>query len=181
MFHNLLFLGPGGRTVFQGGVDEADEYFAKLGFEKPKNVNPADFYMDVIGGVYENEGFDQNQLFQEYRQYQLQRDGVKSGVINQNEGVVNDDVNVDIVDGKVRKQSERDSQNIDSVELRSFKRTGENDEKQYQIHRSCQSGEFGLIWNHLKRNLSTVFKHDHGSSCNNFVNVSKIRFLMWVK
>ncbi|EDO49953.1 predicted protein, partial [Nematostella vectensis] len=48
MFHNLLFLGPGGRTVFQGSVDEAEEYFQCLGFEKPLNVNPADFYMDVI-------------------------------------------------------------------------------------------------------------------------------------
>ncbi|EDO42362.1 predicted protein, partial [Nematostella vectensis] len=50
MFHNLLFLGPGGRTVFQGSVDKAEEYFQRLGFEKPLNVNPADFYMDVIGG-----------------------------------------------------------------------------------------------------------------------------------
>ena len=128
--------------MFQGGVDEADEYFAKLGFEKPKNVNPADFYMDVIGGVYENEGLDQNQLFQEYKQYQLQRDGAKSDDVNQNEGVGNDDVNMDIVDGKLKKKHERDSQNIDSVELKRFERIGENVEKKYQVHESCQSSEF---------------------------------------
>ena len=51
MFHNILLLGPGGKTVYQGTVSDAAEYFsASLGFTPPANVNPADFYMDVIGG-----------------------------------------------------------------------------------------------------------------------------------
>ena len=75
MFHNLLFLGPGGRTVFQGGVEEAARYFEGLGFTKPENVNPADYYMDVIGGQYTEEGVDKSKLFEEYESYQCKRDG----------------------------------------------------------------------------------------------------------
>ena len=50
MFHNILLLGPGGKTVYQGTVSDAAHYFSSLGFNTPANVNPADFYMDVIGG-----------------------------------------------------------------------------------------------------------------------------------
>ena len=56
MFHKLLFLGPGGRTVYQGTVAGAEEYFKNMGFVVPANVNPADFYMDVIGGVIKKDG-----------------------------------------------------------------------------------------------------------------------------
>ena len=52
-FHKLLFLAPGGKTVFQGTVAEAENYFKNLGYQKPDKVNPADFYMDVIGGMCE--------------------------------------------------------------------------------------------------------------------------------
>ncbi|KAL9979697.1 hypothetical protein ACROYT_G017399 [Oculina patagonica] len=52
-FHKVLFLAPGGKTVFQGTVPEAENYFRDLGFVKPDQVNPADFYMDVIGGMCE--------------------------------------------------------------------------------------------------------------------------------
>ncbi|XP_065072396.1 uncharacterized protein LOC135696807 [Rhopilema esculentum] len=51
MFHKLLFLGPGGRTVYQGTVEGARDYFETLDFPCPPNINPADHYMDVIGGV----------------------------------------------------------------------------------------------------------------------------------
>ncbi|XP_048580933.1 putative white-brown complex homolog protein 30 [Nematostella vectensis] len=78
MFHNLLFLGPGGRTVFQGSVDKAEEYFQRLGFEKPLNVNPADFYMDVIGGLYVKDNFSPTQLFDEWETYQTERDAAPS-------------------------------------------------------------------------------------------------------
>ncbi|XP_028413508.1 ABC transporter G family member 28-like [Dendronephthya gigantea] len=50
MFHNILLLGPGGKTVYQGTVSGAATYFSSLGFNTPANVNPADYYMDVIGG-----------------------------------------------------------------------------------------------------------------------------------
>ena len=51
MFHNILLLAPGGRTVYQGSVPDAETYFASLGFIIPEHANPADFYMDVIGGA----------------------------------------------------------------------------------------------------------------------------------
>eukprot|EP00795_Rhopilema_esculentum_P012948 gene12948-3707_t len=51
MFHNILLLAPGGRTVYQGSVPDAETYFASLGFVIPEHANPADFYMDVIGGA----------------------------------------------------------------------------------------------------------------------------------
>ena len=54
-FHKVLFLAPGGKTVFQGTVPDAENYFDNLGFEKPAKVNPADFYMDVIGGMCERK------------------------------------------------------------------------------------------------------------------------------
>ncbi|RMX47630.1 hypothetical protein pdam_00015147, partial [Pocillopora damicornis] len=50
-FHKVLFLAPGGQTVFLGSVREAENYFDMLGFQVPEKVNPADFYMDVIGGL----------------------------------------------------------------------------------------------------------------------------------
>ena len=74
MFHNVLFLGPGGRTVFQGDVEEAERYFGGLGFAKPENVNPADYYMDVIGGQHAQEGVDKSKLFENYESYQSERD-----------------------------------------------------------------------------------------------------------
>jgi ABC-type multidrug transport system ATPase subunit len=48
LFDSVLFLAPGGRTVFQGGVDEASAYFGEIGYPVPAMSNPADFYMDVI-------------------------------------------------------------------------------------------------------------------------------------
>ena len=65
MFHKVLFLGPGGRTVYQGSVEGAKEYFDGMKYPCPANVNPADHYMDVIGGVVlkNNKKFDPNDLF----------------------------------------------------------------------------------------------------------------------
>ncbi|EDO37533.1 predicted protein, partial [Nematostella vectensis] len=58
--HKVLFLGPGGRTVFQGTVDESMAYFSSLNLRMPANVNPADFFMDVIGGLYDGKDADKN-------------------------------------------------------------------------------------------------------------------------
>jgi hypothetical protein len=48
LFDSVLFLAPGGRTVFQGAVPDAEAYFDRLGYGLPRNANPADYYMDVI-------------------------------------------------------------------------------------------------------------------------------------
>ncbi|XP_048580438.1 putative white-brown complex homolog protein 30 [Nematostella vectensis] len=71
--HKVLFLGPGGRTVFQGTVDESMAYFSSLNLRMPANVNPADFFMDVIGGLYDGKDADKNftsaKLFDEWENH----------------------------------------------------------------------------------------------------------------
>lgn len=68
-FHKVLFLAPGGRTVFLGTVPEAENYFERLGYQKPEKVNPADFYMDVIGGVCESSDESLGTLPERWEQY----------------------------------------------------------------------------------------------------------------
>lgn len=53
MFHDVLLLGKGGRTVYLGPSERALEYFESLGFPLPEAVNPPDFFMDVIAGAVE--------------------------------------------------------------------------------------------------------------------------------
>lgn len=50
MFDDVLILGKGGQTVFQGAVGSCMDYFASLGFDMPVHGNPADFLMDVVSG-----------------------------------------------------------------------------------------------------------------------------------
>lgn len=68
-FHKVLFLAPGGRTVFLGSVQEAENYFEMLGFQKPDKVNPADFYMDVIGGLCKDVDQSSSTLPERWEQY----------------------------------------------------------------------------------------------------------------
>jgi ABC-type multidrug transport system ATPase subunit len=56
MFHDVLLLGKGGRTVYLGPSEEALPYFENLGFKCPQHTNPADFFMDVISGLVHREG-----------------------------------------------------------------------------------------------------------------------------
>ena len=51
LFHEVLFLGKGGRTVFLGPATAAVPYFISLGFDLPANENPADFCLDIISGI----------------------------------------------------------------------------------------------------------------------------------
>jgi len=48
-------LGKGGRTVYLGPSDQALPYFESLGFHPPNRCNPADFFMDVIGGEFPDD------------------------------------------------------------------------------------------------------------------------------
>jgi len=50
LFHDLLLLGRGGRTVYLGPTERALEYFYGLGFDSPDRVNPADFFLDCTSG-----------------------------------------------------------------------------------------------------------------------------------
>ena len=82
MFHKLLFLGPGGRTVYQGTVAGAEEYFKNMGFVVPANVNPADFYMDVIGGVIKKDGekVEPIKLFNAWDKYRDEHSDVNQNI-----------------------------------------------------------------------------------------------------
>ena len=57
MFHKVLLLGKGGRTVYLGPSEKALTYFESIGFAAPPNINPADFMMDVIAGEIPREGY----------------------------------------------------------------------------------------------------------------------------
>ena len=87
MFHKLLFLGPGGRTVYQGDVKGAEAYFRDMGHTVPANVNPADFYMDVIGGVNHvgDEEFNPRILFEAWEDH-MKTDVEVDGVIKNENG-----------------------------------------------------------------------------------------------
>ncbi len=78
MFHNILLLGPGGKTVYQGTVSDAAEYFSSLGFHTPANVNPADFYMDVIGGSVKTEEDEEVDLFEAWNKNSALEEGTTS-------------------------------------------------------------------------------------------------------
>ena len=51
--------------MYQGNVEDARDYFDGMGYPCPANINPADHYMDVIGGVVKktDEKFDPRVLF----------------------------------------------------------------------------------------------------------------------
>lgn len=52
----VLLLGTGGRTVYQGSPYAAVLYFDKhLGFKFPDRENPSDILMDIIAGKVHNE------------------------------------------------------------------------------------------------------------------------------
>ena len=52
MFHELVLLGRGGQPIFVGPTSLALNYFeGPLNFSCPENENPADFFMDCVGGM----------------------------------------------------------------------------------------------------------------------------------
>ena len=100
MFHKLLFLGPGGRTVYQGSVEGAKEYFDGMGYPCPANINPADHYMDVIGGVVKkgNDKFNPAVLFDAWVDHAKEQktEGVRNADAEDGQ---NDDVQVVVNSG----------------------------------------------------------------------------------
>ncbi|KAL9646021.1 hypothetical protein ABK040_012080 [Willaertia magna] len=75
LFHDVLLLGKGGRTVYLGPSEEAIYYFEYIGFKCPSLTNPPDFFMDVINGdvkrdisssSYNGSGNDLFGLWEEY-------------------------------------------------------------------------------------------------------------------
>ena len=60
-------------------MPEAENYFENLGFEKPAKVNPADFYMDVIGGLCDSSQVDVTSLPDQWEQYASQNNAGVAG------------------------------------------------------------------------------------------------------
>ena len=50
LFDSMLLLGVGGRMVYHGKVDEAEDYFENLGFELPQGESIADWLIDISSG-----------------------------------------------------------------------------------------------------------------------------------
>eukprot|EP00128_Syssomonas_multiformis_P010869 Colp12_sorted_trinity150504_noHs@28162 len=46
LFDDLLLLGVGGVTVYNGPTKDVEPYFQSLGFVVPPKANPADFFID---------------------------------------------------------------------------------------------------------------------------------------
>lgn len=45
-----LFLLETGRLVYGGSIADAQDYFSSIGFANPKQINPADYYLDLVQG-----------------------------------------------------------------------------------------------------------------------------------
>lgn len=76
MFHDVLLLGKGGRTVYLGPTADAVAYFESLGFEMPAHCNPADFLIDVVSGSVPRKGhpeYVKEDLFQLWIDHQKQK------------------------------------------------------------------------------------------------------------
>ena len=50
MFDDLLLLGRGGQTIYLGDGSGALAHFESMGFVLPAYNNPADFFLDIVGG-----------------------------------------------------------------------------------------------------------------------------------
>ncbi|CAJ1967794.1 unnamed protein product [Sphenostylis stenocarpa] len=51
MFDDLILLAKGGLTVYHGPVKKVEEYFADLGINIPKRINPPDYFIDILEGI----------------------------------------------------------------------------------------------------------------------------------
>jgi hypothetical protein len=102
MFDKVLFLGQGGRTVYSGSVDAAEQYFASIGYPLPPYVNPADFYMDVIAGSVKNERNIYTNLFDEWEKHQMILEEVGADPVDKNGSV---EVEAEVNEVKADKES----------------------------------------------------------------------------
>ena len=61
-------------------MPDAENYFDNLGFEKPARVNPADFYMDVIGGMCEANQSQISSLPEQWEEHASRNNAGASGI-----------------------------------------------------------------------------------------------------
>jgi len=55
LFDSMILLGFGGRMVYHGRVDEAEEYFDELGYHLPLGESVADWFIDISTGRLDAE------------------------------------------------------------------------------------------------------------------------------
>ncbi|KAM0786354.1 hypothetical protein ACM66B_001825 [Microbotryomycetes sp. NB124-2] len=67
-FDSLLLLKGGGKTVYFGQRAEMPEYFAEHGFRFPRNVNPAEYMIDIVSGDL-GRGQDWNKVWLASKQH----------------------------------------------------------------------------------------------------------------
>ena len=58
-----LFLLGNGRTVYKGSISDAVGYFCSIGFDNPKGINPADYYLDLA--QISSDKFNWHERFEE--------------------------------------------------------------------------------------------------------------------
>ncbi|VEU45179.1 unnamed protein product [Pseudo-nitzschia multistriata] len=85
-FSNVLLLGVGGRTVYMGPTENMESYFDGIGFPLPDQMNPADYFMDVIAGLIpceDNPDFRKEDLFDLWEDHKK-----KSGSVDDQNGKI---------------------------------------------------------------------------------------------
>eukprot|EP01123_Difflugia_compressa_P012693 TRINITY_DN5542_c0_g1_i1.p1 TRINITY_DN5542_c0_g1~~TRINITY_DN5542_c0_g1_i1.p1 ORF type:complete len:1022 (+),score=141.02 TRINITY_DN5542_c0_g1_i1:292-3066(+) len=90
MFHDVLLLGKGGKTVYLGPSNQCLDYFTSLGFKIPKHSNPADFFMDIISGNVPRKGhpdFTPSDLFDEWQRH-CNKNGSQNTDVKKDKGSV---------------------------------------------------------------------------------------------
>jgi ABC-type multidrug transport system ATPase subunit len=45
-----LFLLEKGKIVYGGSIEDSQDYFSSIGFPNPQQINPADYYLDLVQG-----------------------------------------------------------------------------------------------------------------------------------
>jgi energy-coupling factor transporter ATP-binding protein EcfA2 len=75
-FDDLLLLGKGGRIIYIGPRKDAEAYFYQLGFVKPEDANPADYFMEIATGKAPNDqyGYKPVHLFYCWESYTAGKD-----------------------------------------------------------------------------------------------------------
>jgi len=93
LFDDVLFMGPGGTTVYHGTVERATHYFERIGFPVPPATNPADYFLDVISGKVVGEKEKPVDLESEWQKYKHEYSDVsvyESESLNNNNNVNSD-------------------------------------------------------------------------------------------
>ena len=71
LLNNMILLAKGGKLAYYGPADASTYFTKQTGWEKPEEINPADFVMDVLESVAIKKSPDDWKAL--YRQSKLHR------------------------------------------------------------------------------------------------------------